>query len=189
MWPERDPTVLWRRPRRLLLVQNSFDGPLPERRERLVRVWGRTGLAAIAVATVLLVSACSQTPPAPSPTPTVSPTETAPAAPALVPGGTAAENRPFFDAVNTATLAANSAADGRAFIDGLVAAGFTKTDMEVTPDTTSIDLAADSIQFSVRIGDHCLIGQNGANMGYHSELASVLDTGRCLIGTTRPIDW
>lgn len=95
-----------------------------------------------------------------------------------------------FDSVNTATLDADSGADGRAFIDALAAAGFDKSTMEVTADRTTIGNAADSIQFSVRWGESCLIGQNGPAVGgYHSTLVPVLGTGKCLIGSTRPIDW
>jgi hypothetical protein len=60
--------------------------------------------------------------------------------------------------------------------------------MELTPDRTAADLAADNIQFSVRIGDECLLGQFG-NTGYVSAVGDVLSTGRCLVGKTRPIDW
>lgn len=113
-----------------------------------------------------------------------------PEAPTLLPEGTAEENLPYFDAVNTATLDANPAADGRAFVDGLVAAGFDKAAMEVTSDTTTIGNAADSIQFSVRWNESCLIGQHGTAVGgYHSTVGRVLGTGTCLIGKTRPIDW
>jgi hypothetical protein len=108
----------------------------------------------------------------------------------FVPGGTAEENKAFFDQVNRATLTANAAAKGRDFIDGLVVAGFPKAQMQVTPDQTSIGLRPGSIQFSVRLGDACLIGQNGADAGgYSSMVAPVLSTGQCLIGQTRPIDW
>jgi hypothetical protein len=129
----------------------------------------------------------------PSPSAPATPTPTATATPAVIvfhPGGTAQQNLPFFDKVNRATLAAKPDALGRDFIDGLVAAGFTKTDMQVTVDTTTIGLKANSIQFSVRMGSQCLIGQNGADAGgYHSLVAPALATGACLIGQTRPIDW
>ena len=63
--------------------------------------------------------------------------------------------------------------------------------MQVTVDTTTIGLKANSIQFSVRMGDTCLIGQNGADAGgYCSEVTPVLSPpGNCLVGQTRPIDW
>jgi hypothetical protein len=126
----------------------------------------------------------------PRPTPSASassPTE-APALPVLDPGGTASSNRDFFDLTNTATIAAVGAPDGRAFIDALVAAGFDKSTMELTPDTTAIGLQADNVQFSVRFDNSCLIGQYG-NVGYASTVQPALSTGTCFIGTTRPITW
>ena len=127
----------------------------------------------------------TSTPPSASATPSA-----APKAPVLVPSGTAEENLPYFDLVNTQTLAANPESDGRAFVDGLVAAGFDKAAMEVTLDSTTIGNPADSIQFSVKIGESCLIGQHGSAVGgYHSTVGRVLGTGTCLIGKTRTIDW
>lgn len=155
-------------------------------------------LAGAAVALAVLLSACTgaqpgaPTPTSPHTTAAVSPTPTPTpsAAPALVPGGTAAQNLPYFDQVNKATIAANPGAEGRAFIDALVAAGFTKSDMQLTPDTTTIGLKANSIQFSVQFGDTCLIGQYGTDAGgYNSTTSATLATGGCLIGQTRPIDW
>jgi hypothetical protein len=123
-------------------------------------------------------------------TATPTPTASAPAAVGLVPGGTAEQNLPFFDQVNKATLAAKPDAQGRDFIDALVAAGFHKADMQVTVDTTTIGLKANSIQFSVRMGDTCLIGQNGADAGgYQSTVTPALSSGSCLVGQTRAIDW
>jgi hypothetical protein len=153
--------------------------------------------AAIALGLAVSLSACSAGAPTPSPvtssgtgSATPTPTPSSSAAPALVPGGTAAQNLPYFDQVNKATIAANPGAQGRAFIDGLVAAGFPKADMQVTADTTTIGLKANSIQFSVRLGQTCLIGQYGADAGgYQSTTSAALATGGCLIGQTRPIDW
>ncbi|WP_370582287.1 hypothetical protein [Plantibacter sp. VKM Ac-2880] len=149
------------------------------------------GLVVVLGALGLGLTGCAQ--PAPVPTPTATqaptPTETPAAAPVLQPEGTAADNLPFFDTVNAATLAANPAAGGQAIIDGLVAAGFPKAEMEVSSDTTSIGEPADSIQFSIRWQGQCILGQNGPATGYHSSVVPLLDTGRCLIGATRPIDW
>lgn len=165
----------------------------------VVRRTGPSAASALVLATggALLLALTGCAPggsPAGSPTATVthSPTPTASAAPpiALVPGGTAQQNLPYFDKVNRATLAAHPDAKGRDFIDALVAAGFTKADMQLTVDTTTIGLKANSIQFSVRLADTCLIGQNGADAGGYSSLVTpVLSTGNCLIGQTRPIDW
>lgn len=154
----------------------------------------QAALAGTAFVLAVTLSACSPTPHA-APThstATVSPTPTptAPAAPALVPGGTATQNLPYFDKINQATIAANAGAQGRNFIDALVAAGFAKRDMQLTADTTTIGLKANSIQFSVQLGDTCLIGQYGADAGgYQSMTSATLATGGCLIGQTRPIDW
>ena len=156
----------------------------------------RTSIAGVRAGVVLgllgiAVTGCSQPAPEPTATPSQTPTatETAPAAPVLLPEGTATDNLPFFDAVNAATLAANPAAGGQAIIDGLVAAGFPKAEMEVSSDTTSIGEPADSIQFAIRWQGQCILGQNGPATGYHSSVVSQLDTGRCLIGVTRAIDW
>ncbi|MFE5671882.1 DUF6993 domain-containing protein [Agromyces sp. NPDC056523] len=156
--------------------------------------------AAIAVLTALAAAACTSggqadpmVPASGSPTATASAGATAPpgsAPPALLPDGSATDNLPYFDAINRAVIDADAGAGGRAFVDALVAAGFEKATMEVTADATTIGDPADSIQFSVRFGEGCLIGQYGPRSeGYHSGVGSALGTGDCLIGETRPIDW
>jgi hypothetical protein len=102
--------------------------------------------------------------------------------------GGPAENLPYFDQVNKALIAKGGKLDGRAFIDNLVAAGYPKTAMEVTPDTTTVNLQADNIEFSVLLGRTCLVGEYG-NIGYASTAQKVFSTGRCLAGKTRNIDW
>lgn len=122
--------------------------------------------------------------PAPSASPVV------PSDPVLRPDLGAKQNLAYFDFVNRRTLAANPNADGKAFIDGLIAAGFAKADLQLTADRTSANLPADSIQFSARINGSCLIGQNGkGSLGYHSIATTLLATGNCLIGNTRSINW
>jgi hypothetical protein len=155
---------------------------------------GAPGLL-VAAALALALAGCAPGgspatgPSTPASTPTATSTSAAGAA-HLVPGGTAEQNLPFFDQVNKATLAANPDAKGRDFIDALVAAGFTKADMQVTVDTTTIGLKANSIQFSVKMGETCLVGQNGADAGgYNSMVTPVLSMGTCLVGQTRAIDW
>lgn len=112
------------------------------------------------------------------------------APPSFRPELSADENLAAFDAVNLQVVAANASAGGRDFIDALVAAGFDRSQMQVTPDRTSVDLEADSVQFSVLVHDECLIGQYGpASGGYHSAVRPALGTGGCLVGQTRPIDW
>lgn len=144
-------------------------------------------VAALAVLTFTLAG-CVETPtPIPTPTSTSGATA-APVDPEIDLEGSAGDNRAYFDQVNAELIAAGGALDGRAFIDNLVAAGYTKADMEVTADRTAINIAADNIQFSIRLNGTCLIGQYG-NIGYASTTAELLSTGRCLVGQTRPIDW
>jgi len=156
---------------------------------------------AASLATLGLV-ACSPGSPAPtrsdstgqdsSPSPSPSPgAEAEPDPdPTLAPRLSASENLDYFDFLSAGVLRADPAAGGRAFVDALIAGGFDKKTMEVTFDRTHVDLAADSTLFSVRINGACLIGQNGrASGGYQSTVASVLGSGRCLVGGTRQIDW
>ncbi len=110
--------------------------------------------------------------------------------PVLLPDGTASENLVYFNFLAAAVTKVNPSADGRAYIDALVAGGFDRAAMEVSFDRTQADLAADSIQFSVRFNGECLIGQIGpASDGFHSVVAPILSTGLCLVGSTRQIDW
>ncbi|TPW70098.1 hypothetical protein [Schumannella sp. 10F1B-5-1] len=149
-----------------------------------------SGTAAVALAGVLLtgLAGCTPSSPEPSSSPKPSASASASAAPKLDPTGDAADNKAYFDSVNQKLIAAGGTLDGRAFIDDLVKAGFDKAAMEVTADTTAVGLKADNIQFSVKLGVTCLIGQYG-NIGYASTTAPALDTGTCLVGQTRAIDW
>ena len=142
--------------------------------------------AALIAALALTLAGCAEPAPTPMPLPSSSPSASASAAPDT----SAAGQLPLFDLTNNATisLADGSNPGGRAFIDSLVAAGFDKTAMQLTPDKTAINLDADNIQFSVLIGADCLVGQYG-NVGYQSAVLPVLSTGKCLVGTTRAIDW
>ncbi|MBI5161394.1 MAG: hypothetical protein HY996_08290 [Micrococcales bacterium] len=152
--------------------------------------------AAVAVCAAVALAACTgpgSRDPQPTATrasgsPVASPSPSASGPPALVYTGTARQNLPYFDMVNQRLIAAGGSPRGRDFIDSLVTAGFVKADMQVTPDTTSVGLAADNIQFSVLFNGNCLIGQYG-NIGYARTVQPVLATGRCLVGRTRAIDW
>ena len=157
----------------------------------------RVAVASVALAAAALLTACvaQPEPPAPaatqasprpssSPQPSSSPSaEGGPAEP-----GSAEEAKSKFDAALETLIATTPDPNGRAVIDALAGAGFEKSSMEVTPDTTAIGLDADSIQFSVLVGEECVVGQSG-NVGYHSTVLPVLATGTCLVGTTRTIDW
>jgi len=149
---------------------------------------------AVPVALGLALAGCTPDPaPAPSSSVTAAPTPTGSVAPpaaagALNPAGTAADNKAFFDSTNQALIATNPAAGGVEFTSNLRTSGFDITAMQVTPDITTVGVAADSIQFSVRWGADCLIGQYGQGV-YTSSVMPALGTGTCLVGQTRAIDW
>lgn len=118
----------------------------------------------------------------PTPTPTTTP-------PTLIPDGSAAENLPYFTAVVNEVWAGPDRLAGRSYIDALAAAGFDKAAMEVTEDATTIGDPADSIQFAVRWGSECLIGQAGPGMPHLVTITAPPAGATCLLGDTRPIDW
>lgn len=154
-------------------------------------------IAAIAVAGAL--TACSPGEPDASPSPTMATTDSAPSPgatpttppePALVSDGTAEDNLPLFASVTATVWATEARVTGRAYVDALTAAGFDKASMQVTQDLSTVGNAAESIQFSVRWGDQCLIGQVGPATGDPvAVVVPVLAEGMCLVGKTRPIDW
>ncbi|MGD8193963.1 DUF6993 domain-containing protein [Herbiconiux sp. P18] len=157
----------------------------------------RRGAVAVAVPIALagLLTACTSDPePTATPVASAAPTSAAPTTPAAAPTGTlnpdgsAADNKAFFDETNQALIASNPAAGGVEFTSNLRSKGFDIAAMQVTPDITTVGVAADSIQFSVRWKDECLIGQYGQG-AYTSSVMPVLGTGGCLIGQTRTIDW
>jgi hypothetical protein len=146
-----------------------------------------TAVASVLIAGALTLALSGCVPDAAEP-PTPTPSDAPP--PTLVPNGTAADNKPFFDYVNNQTIAAaGSQPDGPAFINGLRAGGFVVETMELTPDITTVGVKADSVQFSVRAPDACIIGQWGTVGGYTSMIAAPLSTGKCFIGQTRTIDF
>lgn len=130
----------------------------------------------------------------PMPVPTsASPSPSASAAPEprdpeLLENGTALANKEFFDFVNTRYLTANPSPSSRGLIDNLVAAGFDRSAMEVTSDKTPLGRPVDTIEFSVRAYDDCLIGQVGG-FGYTSTILPATGGGTCLVGKTLPITW
>lgn len=146
----------------------------------------------MAAALAFTLSACGPVVPAPVPSGSTSSPSASPTPPPLSRelnlDGTARENLPYFNDVNKAWIREGGATDGRSLIDNLVASGFPKDAMEVTPDRTSINAQADQVQFSVRINGTCLVGQYGGGR-YNGSAQALLADGRCLIGVTRPIDW
>lgn len=111
------------------------------------------------------------------------------AAPELHPDGSAQDNLPLFTAVVAGVWAGENRATGQAYVDALTAAGFTRGDMQVTADESTVGNPAESMQFSVRWGDgECLVGQVGPSTGDPvTAVLPQLDGGRCLIGKTAPI--
>ncbi len=155
--------------------------------------WRSAALAipVVAVLGLALAGCVQKTPTAvPSIVPTPSASSTNPAIPVFDPDGTAKQNLAYFNEVGHALLDNNPTAQsqGETIVNWFVAHGFNKADMQVTPDKTSIGLAAWNIEFSVKMNDSCLIGQAG-NTGFQSFATTVLSTGKCLIGTTRTINW
>ena len=109
----------------------------------------------------------------------------------LVTDGTAAQNLPLFAATTAQVWATDQRTSGRAYIDALTAAGFDRAAMQVTQDQSTVGNAAETLQFSVRWGDtECLVGQVGPSTGEPvTVVMPQLAEGRCLVGSTRAIDW
>ena len=119
-----------------------------------------------------------------SPSPEPAPTEEAP--PDFLPGGTALANKNYFDYVNTALFNRRPSVGSTDIVAMLVSAGFSKSDIEITKDTTPLGRKTEAIEFAVHAHDECLLGQWGKN-SYTSYIAPVLGNGDCLIGNTLPI--
>ncbi len=149
------------------------------------------GLALLAIT----ITACTAETPAPAPTrtataPATPSTPATPSAPALVPEGSAEENLPLFAQIVAEVWAGAEPTAGRAYVDALAAAGFDRSAMQLTPDESTVGNPAESIQFSVRWGQECLVGQVGPATGEPvTAVLPGLADGGCLVGRTRPIDW
>jgi hypothetical protein len=151
----------------------------------------RIAFVALAAAALLTIVGCVPTSPMPTPTSTgksSTPTPTPTVAPKLDPTGTAEENFEFWEYLVGQMSDAYQMADGSVMIQSLVDNGFDKGAMELTPNETAIGETADSVIFSVRFAGECLIGQIFSD-GYNATRQPILSTGKCLVGTTRPIDF
>ena len=124
--------------------------------------------------------------------PGANPTSTGSAVPNPIatfdPKGNANDNLAYFEKIGGEKIGKHPNIKGKTIVNDLVAAGFDKAEMEITPDKTSIGLTAWNIEFSVRMKGTCLIGQAG-NVGFNATVQPILATGKCLIGATRKIDW
>lgn len=122
------------------------------------------------VATVAgLLAGCSAEP---APKGTSVPTATASS-------GAAPSAHARFDRVVRDVLAAEAHPTGRDFTAALRRADF--PGVEGTPDRTAVGLAVPSVQFAVRDGHRCIVGQYGPGTAYRSAIAGVV-AGRCLVG-------
>lgn len=77
--------------------------------------------------------------------------------------------------------------DRDVYVDALVEAGFDTEWMEATDSIDSLGAPVTFIELAVRIGDTCIVGQAGEG-GTSTMLAAPLQTGKCLVGSTPPID-
>ncbi|GAA4736354.1 hypothetical protein GCM10025783_03100 [Amnibacterium soli] len=124
---------------------------------------------AVAALAVLLTGCSAE--PAPRATPT--------ATPPIASRPPSAQTR--FDEVARAVMAADAHPTGRAFAAALRQAGF--EGVETTPDRTAVDLDVPSVQFAVREGARCVVGQYGPGTAYRSAVADAV-AGRCLVGAS-----
>ena len=160
-----------------------------------MRIMKFTVTAASAVVMCAVLTSCStelsDTVPMPVPTASESasaaPTSAPSPDPTLLPGGTALANFDYFDFVNKRLLGVNANPSSAAIVENLVNAGFEKSDLEVTPDKTDqLRRPVDSIQFSVRTSEGCLLGQFQAG-AYTSAVGAPVNGAACLIGETDTI--
>lgn len=108
--------------------------------------------------------------------------------PELVPGGSAAENQPYVDYfVGKKVTQAGESVTGREVVDLLLEAGFEADQIEFTPDTSLVQLPADSVTVAIRIEEECIIAQWGSDW-YVSSVEPVLVTETCLLGATESLD-
>lgn len=149
-------------------------------------------LIALLMAAAVMLTGCTQ-----APTPIDRPTheenfQEPVTPPELVPGGSAADNLPYFRESIRQFGLGEQPVQGVAVVDHLVAAGFDKAAMQVSFDESKTNLVADNIFVSVRFGEECLIGQIVvADRSFATEEAPAVgpEKSLCLIGATRPIDW
>jgi hypothetical protein len=153
-----------------------------------------------AILAAAALAGCTSAPaPSPSPTsssPTASPSPSATlhpgvevvptAAPVLRPGGTADQNKLYFDAAIADYWSRFRLGASQTMVDQLVGWGFDRGTIEVTYDSTAIGLGVDSIESSVRFGTDCLVATVRADR-YATTILPVTGTGTCLIGETFPV--
>lgn len=150
-----------------------------------------TAIATAAMLLVAVLAGCVASSPMPAPTPTTSSTPSATPTPEpdpeFVEGGTAGQNRPYFEFVMNGLLERSARPTSATIRNSLAEAGFALASIEVTEDTTRVGDLADSILIGILIDGQCLLGQViGGELV--TDLADVLGTGRCLVGRTASLD-
>lgn len=108
------------------------------------------------------------------------------------PGASAKENEAFFARVTKEYSEGPAPIEGVPLVDTYAGRGFVKEDMQVSFDTSKLDLPADSLFLAVRIGEECLIAQfEREDRSYQTKRVSTVgpNKDKCLIGNTRSIDW
>ncbi|WP_260857529.1 DUF6993 domain-containing protein [Microbacterium sp. 1.5R] len=165
-------------------------------RRPALRTARAAALLSVAFGAALVLSACGpqsgfQGEPTPSPSAAATTVAPTPTGPVLVPEGSAEDNLPLFSAITAQVWASDQRGAGRSYIDALIAAGFDRDAMQVTQDVSTVGNPAESVQFSVRWGEtECLVGQVGPSTGEPvTVVLPQLAEGRCLVGSTRAIDW
>jgi len=144
-------------------------------------------VAGVSLAGCAAFGGTSPTPAAstPDPTPTIAPgVDSIPtAAPTFHPGGTAEQNKQYWDATIARYVSLVGMGTNDTLRSHLQNAGFDLSTVEMTPDTTIAGYGYSSIEVSARFGDECLLAdvRNGSSA---TSIAPVLGTGRCLVGTT-----
>lgn len=140
---------------------------------------------------VFALTACSSaTQPEPTQTPTIPVESESP--PEFVADGTASDNEEYLRYTLRTAIRDGLEINGVNVVNTVAAAGFDKSTMQVTYDTSETGLAADNIFISVRFADSCLLGQivTGDKTVFTSVQPAIgPDKSICLIGQTRPIDW
>jgi len=154
--------------------------------------------SAIALIVMFLVAGCQSTDGAPpSETSEESPAsdgleDALEAAPEFVPdrieGGSARENQPHIDwVIETARAESGTRVPGLEAVSILEASGYPRSAMELTPDSSLIELPADSTSLAVRFEGECVVAQWGSDW-YASAVEPVLVGDKCLLGETVSLD-
>lgn len=121
---------------------------------------------------------------APAPRPSTTPSAPPPDAPLSVFDASAPlqKNVDLFNRT-AARVAASGNPVGADFTNALAAVGFDKSQMQITPDRTTINAVAPAIVFAVKVHGECLLGQYTPNSHeYDHQVVAPISTGSCLIG-------